>query len=75
MIPRASERFFFVGLAVLVVGLAAVDSGLGGRERPYLIFLLVGGVVALWVLTRSYSQIPDRWRRRGPDQDEDEPET
>ena len=68
--PRKSERILLIGLALLVLGLAAVDSGLGGRERPILIFLLVGGVVALWFLTRRDSVTPDRWRNRRSDGDD-----
>lgn len=71
MTARASERVFFVGLSVIVLGLAAVDAGMGGRERPYLVFLLVGAVGILWLLTRSYSQVPKRWRRyRSKDSDD-----
>jgi hypothetical protein len=66
VVPRTSERLFFVGLAVLVLGLAAVDAGLGGAERPFLVFILVGGVLVLWFLTRQYSRVPERWRRRKP---------
>jgi hypothetical protein len=68
--PRKSERILFIGLALLVLGLAAVGSGFGGRERPFLIFLLVGGVVALWLVARRDSVAPDRWRNRRSDGDD-----
>jgi hypothetical protein len=67
---RWSERGFLVGMAILVMGLAAVDAGLGGRERPILIPLLVAGTLILWLLTRRQSLAPRGWRRRDQDNDD-----
>jgi hypothetical protein len=72
MARRTSERVFFVGLAVIVLGLAAVDAGLAGRERPYLVFVLIGAVGILWFVTRSGSRVPERWRGRSRSRDADE---
>jgi hypothetical protein len=63
---------FFIGLAVIVLGLAAVDAGLAGRERPYLVFLLAGAVAILWLATRGASRVPERWRGRSRSQDSDD---
>ena len=69
----SSERVFFVGLAVLMLTLAAVGAGLGGRERPLLVLLIVAAVLILWVLTRRGSRPPAGWRKRGVDRGEPPP--
>jgi hypothetical protein len=65
-----SDHLFSIGLALLVLGLAAVDSGLGGHQRPFLVFVLIGGIIALWLLTRRPSLVPEGWRARRADGDD-----
>lgn len=50
---RVAERTVLLGLGVLILGLAIVNAGIGGRDRLLILALLAVGTAVVWWSSRS----------------------